>query len=248
MESNVRIDRRGLAIAALAGTAYLLFGAPWPLALGAFGLVYALNELFVRPDLRISMPPPGPQPGTPEAAWLQRAERAVTSIERLRRSARSTVIAQRCESIAEQARQSVAALRRLTYQAGVVSGVGRSRDTDALGATERRLQLELAELTGARRDEVENTLASVVAQREAAERLELTRRDLQRRIETSALGLESVVGRVAEIVAMTDETSRATPVQELVEELDTLRAALGDTEGLGHGADDALLSHNEEGR
>lgn len=248
MENNVRIDRRGLVIAALAAIAYLVLGAAWPLALGVFALVYVLNEIFVRPRWRIVMPPPAPERGTPEAAWLERAEFAAASIDRLRRSARSVAIAQRCEGIAAQARLSVGALRRLTYQAGVVSGITRSPEIEELRATEGRLQLQRQELSGARRDELDHTIALLMARREAAERLELTRRDLQTRIEAAALGLEGVVARVAEIVALTDDSSRAAPVADLFDELDTLHAALVDTADLGRRPDYALMSNNEEGR
>ena len=74
MNDNLRIDRRGLAIATTAGASYLLLGASWPLALGAFVLVYVLNEIFSRPTWRIALPTPAPAPGTPEAGWLERAE------------------------------------------------------------------------------------------------------------------------------------------------------------------------------
>ena len=250
MNNNLRIDRRGLVIAALAAVSYLVLGAPWPLASGVFVLVYVLNEVFSRPDWRIALPSPtpAPTPGSPEAAWLERAESAAASIDRLRRSARSSAIAQRCGGIAIQARLTIEAIRRLAYQAGVVSAIARSTEIEELRANEGSMRLQQRELSGAQRDELDHTIASLIARREAAERLELTRRDLQRRIERAALGLEGVVARVAEIVALTDDRSRATPVEELADELDVLHAALIDAEDPDRRSDYALMSKNEEGR
>ena len=250
MNNNLRIDRRGLVVGGLAAVAYLLLGAAWPLALGVFALVYTLNEIFARPNWRIAIPSqtPAPMPGTTEAAWLERAEFAAASIDRLRRTARSTAIAQRCEGIAVQARLSVAALRRLTYQAGVVSGITRSPEIEELRANEHRLRLQRRELSGPQLAELDHTIASLIARRESAERLEATHRDLERRIEASALGLEGVVARVAEIVALTDDNTRATPLEELVDELDSLRDALVAADDLVPRPDYALISNEEEGR
>jgi hypothetical protein len=248
MNNNLRIDRRGIAIATIAGASYLVLGAAWPLALGVFVLVYVLNEIFTRPTWRMTMPTPAPAAGTPEAGWLERAEFAAASIDRLRRTARSTAVAHRCEAIAIQARLSVAALRRLTYQAGVVSGITRSPEIEELRENERRLRIQQRELAGPQRDDLDHTIASLVARREGAERLELTRRDLQQRIEASALALEGVVARVAEIVALTDDNSRATPLDDLVDELDTLRIALVETDDPAPRPDHALMSNEEEGR
>ena len=107
------------------------------------------------------------------------------SIKELRRSARSQSIAQRCAAMVVQAEASVATLKRLAYQASVVSGLARS---------------------GARTD-----------------RLESTRLELQRRIEESVLGLEGLVARLAEIVALSEASPDVASVDDLAFELDTWR-------------------------
>ncbi|OLC57536.1 MAG: hypothetical protein AUH85_03075 [Chloroflexi bacterium 13_1_40CM_4_68_4] len=247
MNGLPRPDRIGLGFAFLVAAAYFLLGAPWLLAIGAGVLVYGLKAAVDHPVWRWQRTPP-PLPGSAEAHWLARAELALSSIERLRRSARSEVIATRCDGIAMQAELSVGALRRLTYQAGVVSGISRSSEIAELRVAEDSTRRQLGSAAGPLRDELERTAASLSARRDAAERLDATRRALHERIESSALGLEGVVARLAEIVAISDESSRGTPVNELVSELETLRTALAETEELGRRSVRALSAPIDEGR
>jgi len=152
---------------------------------------------------------PAPEFGSPEALWLDRAGRALMSIRELRRSARSESIAQRCAAIAIQAEASVATLRRLAYQASVVSGLARS---------------------GARTD-----------------RLETTRLELHARIEGSVLGLEGLVARLAEIVALSEASPDVASVDDLAFELDNLRAAMVETEEIGRSSVHSLTAPIERG-
>ena len=227
MNTNIRIDRRGLAIAGIVASTYLALGAPLPLAGAAFVVIYGLNAVFSRPEeWRPTSDLPALQPGTPEAAWVERAAAAAASIEELRRTARSETIAHRCTAIARQAQLAVTALHRLAYQAGVVGGMTRSTEVAALRSDEERAREALTASTGPARSEADRTVASIRARRESAERLEATRRDLGDRIQAGALGLEGVVARVAQIVALTDDTSRSTSIGDLAAELDALRDAL----------------------
>ena len=195
MRAPFRLDRAGLVLGFAVGAAYMFLGAAWPLALGAGLLVYVLKVTLDLPWRPYRRRLPAPDFGSPEALWLERAGRALGSIRELRRSARSESIAQRCAAISIQAEASVATLRRLAYQASVVSGLTRS------GA--------------------------------ATERLASTRLELHARIEGSVLGLEGLVARLAEIVALSESGADVASVDELAFELDTLRAALMETEELG---------------
>lgn len=234
MSTHIRVDRRGLVFGAAVAVAYLLLGSPIPLALGAFGLIYALNAAMTHPAIG---DPGGTVPaieaGTPEAAWVDRARRAALSIDRLRRSARSPAIAERCTAIATQARLSVSSLQRLAYQADVVSSVSGDTNVAELRATEERVHAQLAATTGATRLELDRTIALLVARRESAERLLATRQELDARIEAGALGLEGAVARIAEIVAIADDASSRTSIDELTNELDSLREALVETQDIG---------------
>ncbi|MEP6694777.1 MAG: hypothetical protein ABJB39_09045 [Chloroflexota bacterium] len=206
------------------GIAYLFLGAAWPLALGAGVLVYTLKLALELPWRPYQRRLPAPDPGSPEAFWLQRAANAVRSIKELRRSARSESIADRCAAIAIQAEASVGTLQRLVYQASVVSGIARSRD-----------------VTGAQ------IFYAQSARNEAAERLESTRRELHERIEASVLGLEGLVARLAQIVALSEAGGEVASMDELAFELDSLRAALVETEELGRSSMHALSGPNEKG-
>ena len=209
MRTPLHFDSSGLVLGAIVAVAYFLLGAAWPLALGAGLLVFLLKVALDRPWREYRRPVPAPEFGSPEAMWLDRAGRALISIKELRLSARSQSIAQRCAAIAIQAEASVATLRRLTYQASVVSRLARS---------------------GARTDRLENTLV-----------------ELQGRIEASVLGLEGLVARLAEIVALSEASPDVASVDDLAFELDTLRAAMVETEELGRTSVNSLTGSIERG-
>jgi len=209
MRRPLRLDRAGLALGLAVAAAYAFLGAAWLLAIGAGVLVYALKVTLDLPWRPYRRRLPAPEFGSPEALWLDRAARALGSIKELRRSARSESIAQRCAAIAVQAEASVATLRRLAYQASVVTSLGRSREmawAPSLGPD------------------------SVAA-----------------RIEGSVLGLEGLVARLAEIVALTEAGADVASVDELAFELDTLRTALVETEELGRRSVHALIAPMERG-
>ena len=230
-------DRATLALAVAVGGAYLFLGAALPLA-----IVTALLVCFVRGLLEAALAyrrSPRPLPGTPEALWVFRAEAAVAAIRRLRASARSGAVAYRCSVIAKQAADAVVILRRLAYQSGLVSRLAGSTDLAELRRTDASLRHQIGLLSdGPARQQNEYALRSLTARIEAGERLEATQRELVGRIEAAALGLEGLVARVAEIVALSEFGSgiAAPQVDDLAAELDTLRAALVETEDLGRHA------------
>ncbi len=221
MRAPVRIDRLGLALAVTVAAAYAFLGAAWPLALGVAALVYALKAALDLPWRPYRRRLPAPAVGSPEEHWLDRAAQALLSIKELRRSARSESIAQRCGAIVLQAEASVATLRRLAYQSGLVSALVRSSQA--------------------------RSLYSPAGRREATERLESTRRELHARIEDSVLGLEGLVARLAQIVALSEAGADAASMDELAFELDTLHTALAETEELGRRSVHMLAGPIERG-
>jgi len=224
MGSPLRVDRAGLTLSLVVAVAYIVMGATWPLAIGVAVLVYVLKATLDLPWRPYRKRVPAPDAGSPEALWLDRAIRALRSIKELRRSARSDSIAQRCAGIAAQADASVETLRRLAYQASVVSGLARSRVVTA-----------------------EQSLYSRSVRSDATGRLESTRRELHERIEGSVLGLEGLVARLAEIVALSEAGADAATVDDLGFELDHLRTALIETEELGRSSIHALIAPIEKG-
>lgn len=230
-------DRATLALGAAVGAAYLYLGAPLPLALlTAFLVCFARGLLEAALSYRRT---PRLAPGTPEALWIARAEGAVASIRRLSASAGSGAVADRCVVIAKQAADAVVILRRLAYQSGLVSRLAGSTDLAELRRTDASLRHQLSVLSeGPAHRQNEYALRSLTARVEAGERLEATQGELMGRIEGAALGLEGLVARVAEIVARSEFGSdlAAPRIDELAAELDTLRAALIETEDLGRHA------------
>ncbi len=79
------------------------------------------------------------------------------------------------------------------------------------------------------------------------DRLENTRLELQTRIEGSVLGLEGLVARLAEIVALSEAGPDVASVDDLAIELDMLRAAMVETEELGRSSVHSLIAPNERG-
>jgi hypothetical protein len=239
-------DRATLALAVAVGAAYLFLGAPLPLAILTVVLVCVVRGLL---EAALSYRrTPRPIRGTPEALWVIRAEAAVAAIRRLRASAGSGAVAYRCTVIAKQAADAVVILRRLAYQSGLVSRLAGTTDLAELRRTDASLRHQLGVLgEGPARQQNAYALRSLTARIEAGERLEATQRELVGRIEAAALGLEGLVARVAEIVALSELGSgvAAPQVDELAAELDTLRAALVETEDLGR---HALSDRTEIGR
>ncbi|HVD31876.1 MAG TPA: hypothetical protein VNE19_09220 [Methylomirabilota bacterium] len=239
-------DRATLALAVAVGGAYLFLGAPLPLAILTAILVCVVRGLL---EAVLSYRrTPRPIPGSPEALWVIRAEAAVAAIRRLRASAGSGAVAYRCTVIAKQAADAVVILRHLAYQSGLVSRLAGSTDLAELRRIDASLRHQLGVLSeGPARQQNEYALRSLTARIEAGERLEATQRELVGRIEAGALGLEGLVARVAEIVALSELGSgvAAPQVDELAAQLDTLRAALVETEDLGR---HALSDQTEIGR
>ncbi|TMC71563.1 MAG: hypothetical protein E6J13_07420 [Chloroflexi bacterium] len=238
-------DRPTLALAAAVGVAYLFLGASLPLAILTAILVCVARGLL---EAALSYRrTPRPRAGTPEAMWVARAEAAAASIRRLRASAGSGAVAHRSTVVARQAADAVVILRRLAYQSDVVARFTGRTDLAELHRTNASLRQQHDVLTeGPARRHNEQTLRSLAATLEAGEHLESTHRELLGRIETATLGLEGLVARVAEVVALSEFSSPlAVPrVDELAAELDTLRAALVETEDLSRSA---LASPNQEG-
>jgi hypothetical protein len=79
------------------------------------------------------------------------------------------------------------------------------------------------------------------------DRLENTRLELQGRIEGSVLGLEGLVARLAEIVALSEASPDVASVDDLAFELDTLRAAMVETDELGRNSVHSLTGSIERG-
>ncbi len=174
--------------------------------------------------------------GSPEERWVRRAEQAVRSFRRLGESVRSGPVAERAHGIGTEAESMLDAVRRLGGQASAVREALRRIDIGRLMREEDRLlyQLDGAENADVRA-EIERSLDSVRAQHSVYSRLDDAAAKLQARIEAVVLGLEGLVARLVEILALVEAQSPvegAQQVNALSEELEGLRAGLVETENL----------------
>jgi hypothetical protein len=174
--------------------------------------------------------------GSTEHRWMQRAERAVSSFERLASSVRSGPIADRATQIGEEARATLATMQRLAGQASAVSVALRHIDGNRLTSDEQRLRDELrATKDPSVRQAREQSLDAVRDQLEVHARLSQASRTLIARLESGAIELEALGARLAEIVALAETATAPTSlnrIEELEHELEGLRGGLVETEDI----------------
>lgn len=173
---------------------------------------------------------------TQEAAWLNRAEEAVEQFHDIARSASDGPIAERVRTFGEQTDESIATLQRLAGQASAVRLAIARIDPRRLQYERDRLRQEHDTIVDeAVRTERERSLRAVQTQLETYQRLAVTLTTLLARLESGALGIEGLVARLAEVVALAESsgvTGGASQVDELAQELEGLRAGLVETEGV----------------
>ena len=179
--------------------------------------------------------------GSPEERWVRRAERASRSFRDLSGSVRPGPVAQKCMTIGDQAHTTIEAMKRLAGQASAVSLALKHLDATKLAGEQERLQKEIqATKRGEVRDELERSLASIREQRAVHERLEQAGRTLLARMESGTIGLEGLVARLAEVLAMAETAAapgtETQKIDQLADELDGLRTGLAETEDLSRRA------------
>jgi hypothetical protein len=157
-------------------------------------------------------------------------------------------VAQKCAAVGEQARTTIETMERLAGQTSAVSLALRHLDGNRLTAEEERLRGEVSEAEEHEvREELERSLASVRSQLAVHERLEQAGRTLLARMESGAIGLEGLVARLAEVLALAETAAgpgrEMEKIDELADELDGLRSGLAETEDLSRRA----LSAYQEG-
>jgi len=176
-----------------------------------------------------------------EGQWLRRAEQAVDAFGEIARSVPAGPVAERLGPFAAETDASFASLRRLAGQAGLVRSSGTRIDRDALVREQSRLLAAVNSAEGARlRAERTRSLASVQSQLETYNRLTDAYESLVARLESGTIGLEGLVARLTEVVALTETASStfddATVVDALSAELEGLRAGLVEAEDLSAAA------------
>ena len=175
--------------------------------------------------------------GSPEEAWLRRAELAARSLREVAAAARPGPVSERLASVVGQATSTLGDMRRIAGQTSAVTSAMWRVDV-------ARLTREQAQLVASRetafdpgiRQEVDRSLISVRGQLDVHQRLYDAAAALLARMQSGALGLESLVARIAELVALADASPGGVDgvqqIDELAADLEGLRLGLHETEEL----------------
>lgn len=240
----------GLAWALVAGVSPVAL--PVGVAVGAAVLgVKVVSGLVLggrrTPAVGAGPEPPRPPRGSAAALWLERAERAVRSLDDLAATAATAgtgVLASAVDAAVQEAADTLVALRRLGAQASAVERAQHRVEDPGLDAEAARLAE--ASRRGAASEigqELTRSAAAVADRRAVRDRLRGAREVVLARMQAVALGLEGLVARLAEVLALAETTGRledtAGEVAGLACELEGLRQGLAETEAVSRGALDA---------
>ena len=197
-----------------------------------------VNREPKRPELQAL---PRPPRGSPAAHWLNRAEAAVRSLDDLARTAVPGHTGDSIRTAAEEAGETLTELAQVAGQVTAVDGalqrveqMGLDIDIGGLDEAARRAR------TPEMRAELERSAAAVRDRADVRDRLVSARDTLLARMQATALGLEGLVARLAEVLALGATTGDVDPsaaqIDELTLELEAMRSALAETEALSRKA------------
>ncbi|WP_206784099.1 hypothetical protein [Amycolatopsis sp. MtRt-6] len=170
-------------------------------------------------------------PGSPEANWLRRAEAAADGFVSLSDSLATGPLAERVADMEPVVRETLATLERLAGRASATGQALSRVDLDAVTREQRRLEQSLASAREEVRGDLEQALTAVRAQADVHARLSGARDKLLAQLQSGALGLDSLVARVAELTATTTDIAVDTgAVRELSDQLEGIRQGVLETE------------------
>ena len=175
-----------------------------------------------------------PMPGTPAGTWLSRAEQAVRQLDDMahRSPATGGAVDEATVHAASEATVALEQLRRLGAQVVDVDEALSHSDSPDLEDEVRRLRAASDNAPG---DVSAKRSADAVADRLAVrDRLRAAQADLVGRLQSSALGLEGLVARVAEVRAAGASAGQLDPTADdlasLNAEVEGLRVGLAEVE------------------
>jgi hypothetical protein len=212
-----------------------------PVGLGVAALVYgvkvavgAMTEPSTRPAGALA---PMPRRGSPADVWLRRAEAAVQTLHEQTESPSDAVTRSQVGDIDDQAAETLTELRRLASQVASVEAAGARIDIDRLRAEQQRLAAAVhAAADPALRAEHERAARSVTEQIEVYGRLLVARDTLVARMQNTAIGLEGLIARLAEVLALAATAggvdTMAQRIGDLSGDLEGMQAGLRETEAL----------------
>jgi hypothetical protein len=234
-------DPWGPLVAGVVGGLAWAVGTPLLAAAGVGAAVYgvklALGSVMGGPEEQ-ETDYARPVPGSPAALWLRRAETAVRQLDDMARTQGTSPADLATARAAEEADDVVASMRRL---GGHVVTVGQAlARSDAPGLDEEASRLRS---WAARNPDDANARrsADAVTDRVAVrDRLRRAQADLEGRLQSSALGLEGLVARVAEVRASSasrgDVDASGESLAALTTEIEGLRQGLADVDDVARRA------------
>ncbi|MGK3199819.1 hypothetical protein [Amycolatopsis sp. MEPSY49] len=169
-------------------------------------------------------------PGSDEENWLRRAEGAADGFASLSSSLDAGPLADRVADMEPVVRETLATLERLAGRASATGKALSRVDLDAVTRERRRLERSLSSAREEVRGDLEQALAAVQAQEDVHTRLSGARDKLLAQLQSGALGLDSLVARVAELTAATDFAVDTGAVRELSDQLEGIRQGVLETE------------------
>jgi hypothetical protein len=237
----------GAVTAALAPVA--LVGLPVGLAIAGtvYGVKVGIGALTDR-SAGPASPALGRTPGLPQPArggaadrWLRRAQAAVETLHRQTESPADPTLRGQIGDVDDQAAGALADLGRFAGQVTLIEQTIARIDQRRLGQEHAALTGTLHGLPpGPLRDEQERALRAVEDQLNVARRLAGARETLLARMQSAVLGLEGLVARMAELLAMHATTEGASlttiRVTELTNDLEGMRAGLAEAEKVSRAA------------
>ena len=228
-------DPWGPVLAGLFGGLSWAVGGPALLAVGVGAAVYGAKAVVGALVDREPTPGGGPElpaEGSPAREWLDRATSAVHELDKMMPGVTLTPTDVAAASTAEQARTVLEAMRRLGGQVVAVTTALGHADAPGLDQEADRLR----QLAQDHPDDVSaGQSAQAVADRVAVrDRLRRAQGALDGRLQSSALGLEGLVARVAEVRAAASAVGQVDPSADdlaaLTSEVEGLRLGLADVE------------------
>jgi hypothetical protein len=241
------LDPWGGVIAGVAGglawAVAPLGAAALPVGLGVAAVVYGVKVgagLLTRDrDRPATRPDPElrpPRRGSIAEQWLARAQQADRSLADLVRSPGSAVAKQQLVPVREGAAEALATMRRLAGQVTAVEDATDRIQPARLAAERDRLAAAVAAATSDRvRAERQRSLDSISEQLQVVQRLAGARDELLARMQATALTLEGLVARTAEVLAMSVSggvDASEDRLADLAADLDGLRSGLAEAEAV----------------
>ncbi|MET8848315.1 hypothetical protein [Amycolatopsis sp. NPDC004625] len=169
--------------------------------------------------------------GSAEENWLRRASAAADGFASLSGSLSAGPLADRVADMEPVVQETLSTLRRLAGRASATGQALARVDPDAVAHERRRLERELRTANPEVRGDLEQALTAVQAQADVHARLSGARDKLLAQLQSGALGLDSLVARVAELTAATTDVAVDTgAVRELSDQLEGIRQGVLETE------------------